>query len=193
MVKTRRIAPDAKLEAILQAAEGLFSQQGYSATTIAAIADRAGVAVGTIYRFFPEKSALLRALHQRVADRMIEAMRIGWQSEPDFAQRFLPMICALFDTAVRDRELLIVLQTARDAGPEPSSQAIDKIVTAIRHMYIQGLECGIYRQFEPTIAANIAYGMVEGAMRALMVGKASFPRKVLEDQLATAMSSVFIR
>jgi AcrR family transcriptional regulator len=47
---------------ILQAAHRLFEQQGYAATTMAAIAAEAGVALKTVYVAFETKSGLLRAL-----------------------------------------------------------------------------------------------------------------------------------
>ncbi len=47
---------------ILEAAQRLFEQQGYTATTMAAIAAEAGVALKTVYVVFETKSGLLRAL-----------------------------------------------------------------------------------------------------------------------------------
>jgi len=47
---------------ILEAAQRLFEQQGYPATTMAAIAKEAGVALKTVYLAFETKSGLLRAL-----------------------------------------------------------------------------------------------------------------------------------
>jgi AcrR family transcriptional regulator len=48
--------------AILDAAERLFEQQGYAATTMAAIAAEAGVALKTVYVVFETKSGVLRGL-----------------------------------------------------------------------------------------------------------------------------------
>jgi AcrR family transcriptional regulator len=48
--------------AILEAAERLFVRDGYAATTMAAIAREAGVALKTVYVVFETKSGLLRAL-----------------------------------------------------------------------------------------------------------------------------------
>jgi AcrR family transcriptional regulator len=48
--------------AILEAAERLFVRDGYAATTMAAIAGEAGVALKTVYVVFETKSGLLRAL-----------------------------------------------------------------------------------------------------------------------------------
>src|SRR5881275_1020408 len=53
--------------AILDAAQKLFEEQGYAATSMAAIAREAGVALKTVYLAFETKSGLLRALwHLRV-------------------------------------------------------------------------------------------------------------------------------
>src|SRR4030081_1218517 len=47
---------------ILEAAQRLFERQGYAATTMAAIAAEAGVALKTVYVAFETKSGVLRAL-----------------------------------------------------------------------------------------------------------------------------------
>src|SRR4029453_16176749 len=48
--------------AILESAQQLFEQQGYTATTMDAIAEETGVALKTVYSAFVTKSGLLRAL-----------------------------------------------------------------------------------------------------------------------------------
>src|SRR3954451_19017838 len=58
----RREQAAATRQEILQAAQRLFEEQGYSATTMAAIAAEAGVALKTVYVAFETKSGLLRAL-----------------------------------------------------------------------------------------------------------------------------------
>ena len=68
-VKTRRYdSPRRREQAaatrreILEAAQRLFERQGYAATTMAAVAAEAGVALKTVYVAFETKSGLLRAL-----------------------------------------------------------------------------------------------------------------------------------
>jgi AcrR family transcriptional regulator len=58
----RREQAAATREVILEAAHRLFERDGYSGTTIAAIASEAGVAVKTVYLAFETKSGVLRAL-----------------------------------------------------------------------------------------------------------------------------------
>jgi AcrR family transcriptional regulator len=60
--RRRREQAAATRLAILEAAHHLFERQGYGATTMAAIATEAGVALKTVYLAFDTKSGLLRAL-----------------------------------------------------------------------------------------------------------------------------------
>jgi TetR/AcrR family transcriptional repressor of mexJK operon len=62
----------AKLEAILDAAHDLFLDRGVAATTMDAIAERAGVSKMTVYANFRDKPALLAAIF----DRRIKMMRV---------------------------------------------------------------------------------------------------------------------
>ncbi|HEX6818595.1 MAG TPA: TetR/AcrR family transcriptional regulator [Ktedonobacterales bacterium] len=54
-----------RIAAILDAAEQLFGEIGYDATTTNAIAARAQTAIGSLYQFFPNKEAILRELVAR--------------------------------------------------------------------------------------------------------------------------------
>jgi AcrR family transcriptional regulator len=53
--------------AILDAALELFVERGYDATTMRAIAERAGVAVGNAYYYFASKDHLVQAFYDRMA------------------------------------------------------------------------------------------------------------------------------
>jgi AcrR family transcriptional regulator len=52
----------ATVEAILQGAAQVFERHGYAAGTTNRIAQRAGVSIGTLYQYFPNKDAVLVAL-----------------------------------------------------------------------------------------------------------------------------------
>ena len=51
--------------AILDAAVQVFAKRGYAEATTTRIAERAGVSVGSLYQYFPNKDALLLALTER--------------------------------------------------------------------------------------------------------------------------------
>ncbi|MCA9682787.1 MAG: TetR/AcrR family transcriptional regulator [Myxococcales bacterium] len=71
---TRRERKAETRSALLVAGRKLFSEAGYEGTTLAQVARRAGVAVGTVYVHFPDKATLLsHALHDDLERVLSEA------------------------------------------------------------------------------------------------------------------------
>jgi AcrR family transcriptional regulator len=60
------------LTRLLDATEAVLREGGLQAATVPAIAKRAGLSVGAVYRRFPDKDALLRAVHERTVVRVRE-------------------------------------------------------------------------------------------------------------------------
>ncbi|MDR5752624.1 MULTISPECIES: TetR/AcrR family transcriptional regulator [unclassified Caballeronia] len=58
------------VETILEAAGRVLGERGYAATTTNLVAARAGVSVGSLYQYFPNKDSLVAALHERHARQM---------------------------------------------------------------------------------------------------------------------------
>jgi AcrR family transcriptional regulator len=64
-------------ERIVSAALELIAEGGYVAAPVAAVADHAGVAVGTVYRYFPSKSDLFAEVFRVASQREVDEMRAG--------------------------------------------------------------------------------------------------------------------
>lgn len=74
-----------RVEAILQAAAEVFWEMGYEAATTHAIAHQAKTAVGTLYRFFPNKLAIFHELEKRHRDS-VEQLHSEMMT-PEFMQQ----------------------------------------------------------------------------------------------------------
>ncbi|NYI07075.1 TetR/AcrR family transcriptional regulator [Allostreptomyces psammosilenae] len=77
---TRRAATRQKL---YDAAVTLIAEQGYSATTVDEIADRAGVAKGTVYYNFASKAELFEELLKHGVDLLTERLRSAAEGRRD--------------------------------------------------------------------------------------------------------------
>ncbi len=63
------------VEVILLGAERLLGREGLAAVTTARVAEVAGISVGSLYQYFPNKEAIFGALLERSIDRYYQAMR----------------------------------------------------------------------------------------------------------------------
>jgi AcrR family transcriptional regulator len=62
----------ARVQRMLDACAELVDQVGYEALTTTMLAERAGVAIGSVYQFFPDKRAIVQALTQRNLEAYLE-------------------------------------------------------------------------------------------------------------------------
>lgn len=62
------------VEAILEATARVLVERGYAGTNTNLVAERAGVSVGSVYQYFPNKDSLVTALHERHAAQMYLAI-----------------------------------------------------------------------------------------------------------------------
>lgn len=70
--RPRQARSAARVEHLLDVAEEVFEEVGYDAATTNLVASRAGVPVGTLYRWFPDKAALAEALTDRYLAHLVE-------------------------------------------------------------------------------------------------------------------------
>jgi AcrR family transcriptional regulator len=66
----RQARSQERVSQILAVAEQMFITEGYNATTTNAIAARAKVSIGSLYQFFPDKAAIVRALALRYTEEL---------------------------------------------------------------------------------------------------------------------------
>ncbi|MGB3351919.1 MAG: helix-turn-helix domain-containing protein [Mycobacterium sp.] len=85
-----RWEPGARQRLVLAAVD-LFTEQGYDATTVAQIAERAGVTKSTFFRHFPDKRELLVAGQESLCQLLSE----GIASAPDGASAMAAVAAAL--------------------------------------------------------------------------------------------------
>jgi len=76
----RRLA--ARRAAILAAAADAAAEGGMAAVQIALVAERAGIAAGTVYRYFPSKADLVAALVAALCEREIAAIERAAKAAP---------------------------------------------------------------------------------------------------------------
>jgi len=83
----------ARVNRMLDACAVLVDEVGYEGLTTTLLAERAGVAIGSVYQFFPDKRAIVQALTlrnleaylQRLADRLSQETQEHWWDAVDAA------------------------------------------------------------------------------------------------------------
>ena len=134
----------ARHDAILTAARALASQGGIAAVQIAPVAEHAGIAAGTVYRYFPSTTALVAELVAALAQAEIAALAKAADAAPGPLSALAAAVATFGARALADRRLAFALIA------EPVGHDVDEA----RVKYRKALASA----FETRIRAAIAGG-----------------------------------
>ncbi|MCR8671884.1 TetR/AcrR family transcriptional regulator [Agrococcus sp. HG114] len=88
-----------RIEALLDAAAAVVVEHGIEHLTTALVAERAGASIGTVYRYFPDRVAVLVALAERNLERMRLAIeRVLLAEHPSLSETIEAVVEAMVET-----------------------------------------------------------------------------------------------
>lgn len=90
-------------EALLGAGEVVAEREGLSGLSVAAVADRAGVAKGTFYLYFDDRESFIDAIHQRFYSQVTQAVSHAVADLPAGRELLLAAIEAYLDVCLANR------------------------------------------------------------------------------------------
>lgn len=107
-VQARSIA---SVEAILKATIQVLLKTGKERLTTTRVAARAGVSVGTLYQYFPNKSALLRAALQRHMDEIVSVLETSCreQAGSSLEKMATALVTSFLEAKMRDAKASVAL------------------------------------------------------------------------------------
>ncbi|MEP6775527.1 MAG: TetR/AcrR family transcriptional regulator [Chloroflexota bacterium] len=157
-------ADTGKREAIVKAARVMFTMDGYEATTMAKVAQRAGVAVGTVYLYFQNKNDLLSAVKSDWESEVLHSLWRSELAELPFHLRVRLMIEGAFDICARhDNMVQLMGMQAEMIGKWPSAPP-PPIYDSLKTFLDQGVAQGSLRPVDTKAAAVAVYSMVNGTL-----------------------------
>jgi AcrR family transcriptional regulator len=128
----RRLAE--REQTIVDAARSAALSGGLSAVQIASVAERAGIASGTVYRYFPSKSDLVSELIGAVTERALDAMRDAANAAPGPLSALAASIATFAARVLAERRL------AWAAIAEPVDREIDRVRLDFRKSLVAELQ-----------------------------------------------------
>lgn len=162
----RRLAE--REQAILSAAEQLAAAGGMAAVQIASVADRAGIAAGTVYRYFPSKNDLVAELMNAVSGRELSAMRAAADAAPGPLSALAAAISTFAARALAERRL------AWAVIAEPVDAEVDALRLDFRQSLATELEARIRaattRGLLPEQDARVTAPAIVGALMEGLLG-----------------------
>lgn len=195
----RRAQAEQTQERILDAAEALFAERGYAASSIDAIARRAGVSGPTVYATFGSKQELLRRLVRRAVrggdGPLLEQPRaVAVRDEPDQVRQ-IELFCADIAERLDRAGPLMAVVAAAAAGDEGLAQ-LERDLQAARHgaigEFVGWLEANGPLRMPRAAAVDTVWTIASPQTHGLLRGARGWSRRRYAGWLADTLTAALL-
>jgi len=157
---------------ILDEALGLVYRGGFSAVAMTQVATAAGIATGTIYRYFPSKSELCTELFRVCTEREVAVVASAATASGPAAQRLEHCIQAFARRAIKGRNLAWAL-IAEPLDPSLEAERL-RYRDAYKAVFAQLIDTGIASgEFAPQVSTPLSAAAIVGALAEALVNPLS--------------------
>ncbi|GIJ20686.1 TetR/AcrR family transcriptional regulator [Micromonospora lutea] len=156
----------ASRERIVDAALGILAEHGYAGCSVAAVAERAGVATGSVYRHFPAKADLFAEVFRTASQREIDAVTRAAAAEGTATARVRAVIETFAGRALRSPRLAYALLVEPvDPAVEAQRLVFRRAHAALLAGYIaDGVAGGELPPQDPELTSTAVVGALAEAM-----------------------------
>jgi len=180
-----RARKDGVRVAILEAARALVGQGGFRAAQMSAVAAGAGVATGTIYRYFPTQIELFAEVFRGNSQREVEAMLAATGGEGNCAQRLRRALAMFISRALRNRRLAYAL-IAEPVDPQVEAERLRyrrAYAMVLEKLLQEGIAAGEFAAQDAQVSAAALVGVLGEALLGPLLHSAPTARESVADSI----------
>jgi AcrR family transcriptional regulator len=180
---------------ILQAAQKLFASKGFDGTTTRDLAQAAGVAEGTLFRYFSNKKSILVEVATSgwvdiLTDLLTELSEMG--SYKAIAQVMRRRMWNLHKNVDLLKVCFMEVQFHPDLRDRIQEEVINKMTDVAEAFFQSAMDKGIYRQTDAKLVAKVFLGMfaIAGFSNSTVMSPDASPQEMQE--MAEGLADIFL-
>ena len=164
----KKLDPESRKSQILEKAIKIFSKQGYQNTDIQTIADKIGVAKGTVYLYFKSKKELFLSAVEFAIVKLAERIDSEVKKEKHPIQKITAVIRAYFCFFDEENHLSEIIVKERSEFMRDAQNTYFRVFSENAHhleeIIQSGINLGAFRETDPKLTtqifADVLYGTI---------------------------------
>jgi AcrR family transcriptional regulator len=196
-----QVRPDDETRQIIyEAARHEFAGNGYAATSMEAVARRAGVSTKTLYRLIPNKESLFEGMVTDRLDRFVYEVNLHAADHTDLEQALRAALMACADLALDEEVIALQRMLLQEAGKFSDvagtfyTNAIQRTAVALADWLRVQQKRGLIALDDVDEAAGMLLGMVASApRRAAIFGGVPLPSRSRIEARVRTCAALFLR
>lgn len=181
-----------KYQRILDAAVSVFAEKGFHVARISDVADRAGVADGTVYLYFKSKEEILMTAINTAFDAFVKHARSELETIPSPADKLRRLARLHLHALGSNRNLAVVFQmelrqSARFLAPFSHDHMVEYF-RIVRSAIQEGQASGAFRaDLNDKIAANCFFGALDEMATSWVLAENEYPLAEAAESVANVI------
>ena len=182
-------------EKILIAAQTLFARHGYDGTTTKELAEKAGIAEGTLFRHFTNKKAILvevatQGWTELLTDLLTELS--GMANYEAISHVMYKRMLRMGTNYDMMRVCFMEVQFHPELRDRIQSEVIERMTDVAEAFFQTAMERGVYRRMNPRVIAQVFLGMfvIAGFSHETLAQPVASPQEMKE--MAEGLADIFL-
>jgi TetR/AcrR family transcriptional regulator, repressor of fatR-cypB operon len=186
--------PDRR-ESIMAAALGCLVERGFYGTAMPLIADKAGVAAGTIYHYFDSKETLVNALYRSWKTVVAQRVFTAFPQEAPVREQFRVMWHEMIAFAMEEPEAFVFIELHNHASYlDDESRAVDRTLKDFTRGVIQFAQGqGLLKPLDASVLMELVFGAFVGMMRAHVEARIALSPEIIAKAEEACWDAVALR
>ncbi|MBY7732833.1 TetR/AcrR family transcriptional regulator [Vibrio bathopelagicus] len=189
---TNNTSQDKRLQ-ILSAAEKLIAEVGFQGLSMQKLAKEAGVAAGTIYRYFDDKDHLIEDVRIQVTQRVADAVQNGVNDSDSIKLRYRTMWLNIWNLAGTN-PAAIKNRVQYDSLPAINSMAFRelerKMFAQVELLFNEGKEQGVFKPLNNEILSGLSLAASVSLARKHSLGFYQMDEAALEAAIEASWDAI---
>lgn len=182
-----------KRQKIIDAAEKLIAESGFHGLSMHKIAREAGVAAGTIYRYFSDKDDLLLQVRLAVVERNAGLIQQGVEDSMGLKERFRKIWLNIFELSgsnivnLKNRAQYDSLPCIRS---HETKEIERKMFSKLDQLFTEGREQGVFKPLDNPILAALSLEVSATLARKQALGYYQLDEKAIESAIEASWDAI---
>lgn len=155
-------------QALISAAEEIFTECGYEGTTVDALVKKAGMAKGSFYLHFGSKDEIFQALVREMGDRLVGEVKALAASDAPTCLKLKNIAGVILGFHLKSRLAMYHMMLSRGPGRQTVVEHfIGKrrlILKILGRIFVEGAERGDVAQEDPERLSTMFLGCIQGVV-----------------------------
>ena len=163
------VVKDFRTGEILDAARRVIAEIGYADASMERIAQRAGVAKGTLYLYFKNKDTLLARAFEHGLAELMDRARVATQRVRGPTQKLREIVRAGLELSAEDQAFFQAIRERSPLGPDGSPlvtetllQQVESYLGFVANIIERGIRAGEFHKVDSQRAARILIELLRG-------------------------------